>query len=809
MKSCLTLLILLISSASFAQQELHHRAKVYYNSYEQFKQIQEAGVSMDHGYHKKDVSFESDFSVKELRTLSSIGVAYDIIINDVKQFYLDQNNPSSPKYVAPQIHLKNTGCTNNSGEITYTTPQNYNQGSMGGFLTYTEMLQELDDMYIYSQNNNLNIITPRADNSNPNNPNDLLTSEGRYQQWVKISDNPNTTEIAEPQMLYTAIHHAREPASMQQLIFFMWYVLENYSTDPEIQAIVDHTELYFIPVVNPDGYIYNQTTNPNGGGLWRKNRRGGYGVDPNRNYSYITPQGNEVWNTAGTSTNQNNDTYAGTGPFSEPETRAVRYFLENHNFKMALNNHSFSELLLYPFGYANNQPTTENALFQNISEVMVSQNGYNNIISSDLYPAAGDSDDFMYGMLTTASGGAREKVYAMTPEIGASFWPAASQIDGICKEMMFHNITAAQLIGNYGKLEDNAPSSFETTNLTVPFSLTRLGLQDLTGFSVSINPVSANIASVGSARSFTNLNLNQTVSDNISMTLINTINPGDLITYELALFNGVYTSTQTITKIYGDFTPHFEDRVVNSNNWQLNGWGISTTDFFSPSQSFTDSPVGPYNNNQNKSIILNNASSIDLTSTSLLEAKLRFQAKWDIENNYDYVQVEVSTNNGASWTPQCGNYTNTGVASQPANGQPLYDGLQSTWVEESISLSDYLGQQILVRFQLVTDQSVTGDGFYFDDLKIVVMDTATASDTSNELDQLVAIFPNPVQDRLVVNTSLEKFEATIYNLQGQQLYNYVSIDAALELDYSDYSSGIYFLHIATDTASKTYKIIKE
>jgi carboxypeptidase T len=809
MKSFLTLLFLLLSSASFAQQELYHRAKVYYNSYEQFQQIQEAGVSMDHGYHKKDVSFESDFSVKELRTLSSIGVAYDIIINDVKQFYLDQNNQRSPKYVAPILNLKNSGCPNNSSEISYTTPQNYNQGSMGGFLTYTEMLQELDDMFTYSQANNLNIITPRADNINPSNPNDLVTSEGRYQQWVKISDNPTTTEIAEPQMLYTAIHHAREPASMQQLIFFMWYVLENYSTDPEIQAIVDNTELYFIPVLNPDGYVYNETTNPNGGGLWRKNRRGGYGVDPNRNYSYITPQGNEVWNTAGTSTNQNNDTYAGAGPFSEPETRAVRYFIENHNFKMALNNHSFSELLLYPFGYANNQPTTDDILFQNISELMVSQNGYNNIISSDLYPAAGDSDDFMYGMLTTASGGTREKIYAMTPEIGASFWPAASQIDGICKEMMFHNITAAQLTGNYGKLEDNTPSSFATTNVTVPFSLTRLGLQDFTSFNVSINPVSANIASVGSARSFNNLNLNQTVSDNISMTLDNTISPGDLITYELALFNGLYTTTQTITKVYGDFTPLFEDRVVNSNNWQLNGWGISTTEFFSPSQSFTDSPVGTYNNNQNKSIILNNASSVDLTSTSLLEANLMFQAKWDIENNYDYVQVEISTNNGASWTPQCGNYTNTGVASQPANGQPLYDGIQSSWVEESISLSDYLGQQILVRFQLVTDQSVTGDGFYFDDLKIVVMDTATASGASNPLDQLVAIFPNPVRDRLFVNTSLEKFEATIYNVQGQQLYNYASIEAALELDYSDYSSGIYFLHIATETASKTFKIIKE
>jgi hypothetical protein len=343
----------------------------------------------------------------------------------------------------------------------------------------------------------------------------------------------------------------------------------------------------------------------------------------------------------------------------------------------------------------------------------------------------------------------------------------------------------------------------------IPFSLTRLGLQDLTDFTVSINPISANIASVGTPRSFMNLTLNQTVSDAISMTLDNSIQPGAIITYELVLFNGLFSNTQTINKVYGNLTPVFEDDAVNSNNWQLNGWGISTTEFFSPSQSFTDSPSGNYGNNQNKSIILNSANSIDLTSNSLLEANLTFQAKWDIENNYDYVQVEVSTNNGASWTPQCGNYTNTGVSTQPANGQPLYDGIQSGWIQESISLSDYLGQQILVRFQMVTDQNVNEDGFYFDDLKIVVIDTATAGEDSDELDQLVHLFPNPVKNQLFINTSLMKFQATVYNVQGQQLYRYESKEANLELDYSGYSSGIYFLNISTDKASKTFKIVKE
>jgi len=105
----------------------------------------------------------------------------------------------------------------------------------------------------------------------------------------------------------------------------MWYLLENYSSDPSIKNIVDNTEMYFIPVVNPDGYIYNQTTNPNGGGLWRKNRRNNgdntYGVDLNRNYSY-----NWGYDNTGSSGNTNSDTYRGPSPFSEPESRIMRDF---------------------------------------------------------------------------------------------------------------------------------------------------------------------------------------------------------------------------------------------------------------------------------------------------------------------------------------------------------------------------------------------------------------------------------------------------------------------------------------------------
>ena len=138
----------------------------------------------------------------------------------------------------------------------------------------------------------------------------------------------------EEKVLYTAIHHAREPMSMSQTIFFMWYLLENYGTDPEVTYLVDNTQMFFVPCINPDGYIHNEVQDPNGGGMHRKNKNPSVGstnpgVDLNRNYSY-------GWNTTGVSPNENNDTYPGTSAFSEPETQAIQWLVEYHNIRSAL-----------------------------------------------------------------------------------------------------------------------------------------------------------------------------------------------------------------------------------------------------------------------------------------------------------------------------------------------------------------------------------------------------------------------------------------------------------------------------------------
>ncbi len=221
---------------------------------------------------------------------------------------------------------------------------------MAGFYTFDEIVAQLDTMRMLYPN----LITEKDSVGH--------SIEGRTIWAVKISDNPEIEED-EPQIFYNSLVHAREPASMMTNLYFMYYLLENYGIDPEVTYLVDNREFYFMPVINPDGYVYNQQMNPNGGGLWRKNRRftGGslYGIDICRNFDYM-------WgfnNIGSTPINSAEDeTYRGTEPFSEPETQAVRDFCINHNFKICVNFHSYWNVIFIPWGYNLNQ-TPDSLIF--------------------------------------------------------------------------------------------------------------------------------------------------------------------------------------------------------------------------------------------------------------------------------------------------------------------------------------------------------------------------------------------------------------------------------------------------------------
>ena len=157
------------------------------------------------------------------------------------------------------------------------------------------------------------------------------------------------------------------------------------------------------------------------------------------------------------------------------------------------------------------------------------------------------------------------------------------------------------------------------------------------------------------------------------------------------------------------------DEANDLNNWSsTGGWNITSSKYISAPTSFTDSPNGDYSNNANSSLRYN--SQIDLTD--IIGGTLEFDTQWEIENDWDYGQVQISTNNGSTWIPLEGLYTNPGVGSFQPNGEPLYDGSQLTWVHETIDISDYVDQNITVRYLLRSDGYITEDGWYVDNIKV-------------------------------------------------------------------------------------------
>lgn len=219
-----------------------------------------------------------------------------------------------------------------------------------------------------------------------------------------------------PMVYFNAGQHAREWASPSTLAFIVDELLRNYGTDARVTEILDHVVLRAVPVVNPDGYEYTQIP---ANRLWRKNRRnngdGTFGVDLNRNWAAF-------WGGDGSSGATNSDTYRGTAPFSEPETTVVRDdFLAHPSSVAHIDWHTYSQLILYPWGYADvPAPEPDRTFFElfsrEMADIIFSVHGvaYTPQQAIDLYAAAGTASDWSYSVgrkgwtfeLRPSSGGA-------------------------------------------------------------------------------------------------------------------------------------------------------------------------------------------------------------------------------------------------------------------------------------------------------------------------------------------------------------------------------------------------------------------
>lgn len=177
---------------------------------------------------------------------------------------------------------------------------------------------------------------------------EIINEFQQRQIWaLKISDNVGERE-GEPEIVFVGAHHAREWISVEVPLALAHHLLENYSSDPAIQDIVDNKVVWIIPMLNPDGHVHSATVDR----CWRKNRRnngdGSFGVDPNRNYGY-------QWASGGSSGTTTSDLYHGPAPFSEPENQAMRDFLRARtNLRAVVSYHSYTQAVLRPWAWTLN-----------------------------------------------------------------------------------------------------------------------------------------------------------------------------------------------------------------------------------------------------------------------------------------------------------------------------------------------------------------------------------------------------------------------------------------------------------------------
>ncbi|MEU0075693.1 M14 family zinc carboxypeptidase [Streptomyces sp. NPDC006332] len=201
---------------------------------------------------------------------------------------------------------------------------------------------------------------------------------------------------SKPAVLYMSNQHAREWITPEMTRRLMHHYLDNYKTDKRIKKLVDSTELWFVLSANPDGYDYTFQNSDNR--LWRKNLRDNNGdgsigtsdgVDLNRNFAYKWGYDNE-----GSSPNPTSQTYRGSGPNSEPETKALDAFEKRVGFTYGINYHSAAELLLYGVGWQVATDTPDDVAYKALAGTPDNSAipGYHPQVSSELYTTNGEAD---------------------------------------------------------------------------------------------------------------------------------------------------------------------------------------------------------------------------------------------------------------------------------------------------------------------------------------------------------------------------------------------------------------------------------
>lgn len=768
--------------------DVYSKVKIMARTQNDLSVLVENDIDLDHYHGSLKDGIELVMSSEEQLRLRQTGIPYTVLIPDMNTYYENRPAPDANEMRKSEELMRSDNV------------MSFSYGSMGGYYTYAEVVQKLDSMRLQYPN----LITAKQNRG--------TSHEGRTIWSVKISDNPDVNESAtEPVIYFDALHHAREPQAMAGTMYFMYWLLDNYNTNPEAKYLVDNREIYFVPVVNPDGYAYNQTTNPNGGGMWRKNRRnnsGSYGVDLNRNYDY-------GWGyNSGSSGTPSSDTYRGPSAGSEPETQAIKNMCASILPKIGFSVHSVAGRFLNTLSY--NDSAISYDIYSDFSGDFASENDftYGTVIEMLQYYSSGTTRDWLHRVNGT---------YCWTPEVGGSdFWPLQNEIIPESNKMLPSYKYLSWVGGAYARFQNYTIQGSgyvernDTLKLQVGIRNKGLSLPS-NSVTVSISTSYPNITAINSNINYGSIAARQIKYNTVPFTFKLTNAAAYMDEIKLIVSTkqeNVETSLDTISVIVGRGNVLVSDNSENgTGRWTKSGnqtqWDTTFVGYWSEGHSFSDSRYGNSKDNSNNYFTLNDT----INLIGVVNPRLEFMAKWATETNFDYTRIQVSTNFGSTWTNLAGRFTST------VGGQPSYHGVQS-WIYERINLNPYIGQRIKLRFNYISDNGLPGDGFYFDNFRVVNYTDGPVgiTQTGNEVPVRFGLyqnFPNPFNPATKIKFDLASstfVKISVYDVAGREISVPVSQNMnagsyEMEFDASRLPSGVYFYRIETAEFTSIRKMV--
>ena len=646
---------------------------------------------------------------------------------------------------------------------------------------------------------------------------------------VKISDNVDLEED-EPAILYNGVHHAEEVLGLEICLSMINELVSRYGQDGHITWWVDNIEIWFVPLLNPEGHkvvtdgldvTYRKTKRDN-------NENGIFdfipeiggdidGVDPNRNYDFNWERGDTTWSS---------DYYRGPAPFSEGENRAIRDLALSQKFIFAILYHSArsgtKEVIYYPWCWADKRPP-DFQIIENTAEEIAS-----------LIP----TDDGIFYYVPWCSSlrapFARDWFYVRAGtipiliEVGSTIQPHGSMVDDICERnkvgayYLLDRVMEGSITGTVTDSVTGLPLEAEVTileasggilsprlcdpiygryrRILLPGSYTlevsKAGYRTKHYANIPVNPSSPTVINIELAPlptcNFTGTVNDIHTGDPLNATLIMDGSARDTVItdpntgeFDVTLFEDTYVvnivaygyvaavetlnmvSDKTVTfHLYSADTLFTHDFEGGLSGWLFGG----TFDTWDVTNSSCHSTSNSLTDSPNGLYINGNncwaSTAQSVDLSSYASAALIFWHEYHLEPDFDSVSVELSADNGLHWQRL---------------GKSCI-GTSDGWVREVRDLTEWCGtsNHVRIRFRLITDGSVDDDGWYLDDVLIVAGEQHVAVEqhqdhTMPQSFHLGQNYPNPfnpstnIRYRIVDSSSPTHTALKIFNTLGQEV----------------------------------------